>query len=81
MLGPVAGLALIAACAFPLDDGTSQGGDDQGTRDESASRLAEEVRTKGWIIFSARSPGGDWDLFVSRPDGSAAQAASAGRAA
>lgn len=33
-------------------------------------RLAEEVRGKGWIVWSARSEGGDWDLFRMRPDGS-----------
>jgi len=38
--------------------------------DQSVSRLAEEVREKGWIVFSARSEKGDWDLFVCRPDGS-----------
>src|SRR5205823_2871837 len=42
---------------------------DQGG--ESVARLAEEVRTKGWVIYSARSEAGDWDLFVCRPDGSA----------
>ena len=33
--------------------------------------LAKEVRTKGWIVFSATSAQGDWDLFLMRPDGSA----------
>lgn len=41
----------------------------QGPAPEIA-RLREEVRSKGWIAFSARSETGDWDLFVSRPDGS-----------
>jgi len=45
-----------------------------GTRpghDESAvAALAEEVRDKGWIVYSAQSGAGDWDLFVMRPDGS-----------
>src|SRR5262249_56468674 len=34
------------------------------------ARLASEVRGKGWIVFSARSDQGDWDLFLMRPDGS-----------
>ncbi len=34
------------------------------------AELAREVREKGWIVFSARSEAGDWDLFVMRPDGS-----------
>jgi len=38
--------------------------------DPRAAKLAEEVRGKGWIVFSARSPKGDWDLFLMRPDGS-----------
>jgi Tol biopolymer transport system component len=32
--------------------------------------LAAEVRDKGWIVFSAWTGQGDWDLFVMRPDGS-----------
>ena len=32
--------------------------------------LVEEVRCKGWIIYSARTGKGDWDLFLMRPDGS-----------
>src|SRR3954454_7496301 len=57
MLGPIAGLALIALGTLPAD--------------ESVSRLAEEVRTRGWIVYSARSEQGDWDLFACPPDGSA----------
>src|SRR5438034_8722960 len=34
------------------------------------TRLADEVRGLGWIVFSARSEQGDWDLFLMRPDGS-----------
>ena len=36
----------------------------------STYRLAAEVRGKGWIVFPARSEQGDWDLFLTRPDGS-----------
>ncbi len=32
--------------------------------------LASEVRDKGWIVYGARSPKGDWDLFMMRPNGS-----------
>jgi Tol biopolymer transport system component len=32
--------------------------------------LAVEVRAKGWIVFSAPSEHGDWDLHLMRPDGS-----------
>jgi Tol biopolymer transport system component len=37
---------------------------------DASSRLADEVRNKGWIVFAARSKQSDWDLFVCRPDGS-----------
>lgn len=36
---------------------------------DAAKQLAEEVHSKGWIAFSARSENGDWDLFLCRPDG------------
>ena len=42
----------------------------EARRDAPAARLAEEVRRCGWLVFSARSERGDWDLFVCRPDGS-----------
>lgn len=38
--------------------------------DEGNAALAREVKTKGWIVFPARSGNGDWDLFLIRPDGS-----------
>jgi Tol biopolymer transport system component len=63
MLGSIASLALIVAGPVLLGDGG-----------EAVSRLAEEVRTRGWIIYSARSDAGDWDLFACRPDGAAVRA-------
>jgi len=39
-------------------------------QDERVGQLADEVRAKGWIVYSARSDNGAWDLFLSRPDGS-----------
>ena len=36
-------------------------------------KLQEEVRTKGWIVFSAFTDRKEWDLFLSRPDGSQRQ--------
>jgi Tol biopolymer transport system component len=32
--------------------------------------LAAEVHSKGWIVFSAPSEHGGWDLYLMRPDGS-----------
>jgi Tol biopolymer transport system component len=52
----VAWLAFLYAVSLPASDGAAQ--------------LAREVGSKGWIIFSAKTPKGDWDLFVMRPDGS-----------
>ena len=34
------------------------------------TQLATELRGKGWIVFSAQTTHGDWDLFLMRPDGS-----------
>jgi Tol biopolymer transport system component len=39
--------------------------------DPGAAALAKEVAGRGWILFSARTAQGDYDLFVSRPDGAA----------
>ena len=62
-LKPVAGLAFLLTCASLA--AAVEPGDDPGARE-----LAREVANKGWILFSAKSPPGDYDLFVSRPDGS-----------
>jgi Tol biopolymer transport system component len=37
---------------------------------DPAAALGREVHGRGWIAFGARTPAGDWDLFVMRPDGS-----------
>jgi Tol biopolymer transport system component len=42
-----------------------------GPPDPSVRQLANEVQSLGWIVFSAKSDKGDWDLFLCRPDGSA----------
>ncbi|MFO1497748.1 MAG: hypothetical protein U1G07_05030 [Verrucomicrobiota bacterium] len=34
------------------------------------SELAAELRGRGWVVFSAQTAAGDWDLFLTRPDGS-----------
>jgi len=38
--------------------------------DPRVAQLAGEVVGKGWIVYSAKTPRGDWDLFLMRPDGS-----------
>ena len=37
---------------------------------DPADILAAELHSQGWLIFSARTDRGDWDLFLMRPDGS-----------
>ena len=37
---------------------------------QATNDLASEVRSKGWIVYSAKTKSGDWDLFLMRPDGS-----------
>ncbi len=59
-----AGILVILGVSQP------QGRCAEAAGDDPAARLAEEVRDKGWIVFSARSEKGDWDLFLCRPDGS-----------
>src|SRR4051812_29692917 len=44
--------------------------DEVRSSDGRVAALAKEVRSLGWIMFSASTPAGDWDLFVMRPDGS-----------
>lgn len=38
--------------------------------DPRTDGLAKEVGAKGWIVYSARTEKGDWDIFRIRPDGS-----------
>jgi len=42
----------------------------QHNEDTAVAVLAAELRNKGWIVFSAATGNGDWDLFLMRPDGS-----------
>ena len=39
--------------------------------DARVDALKTEVAARGWIVYGARSDNGTWDLFLSRPDGSA----------
>lgn len=55
--------ALFLFLGFP--EITQEAGHDARIAD-----LAREVRDKGWVVFSARTEQGDWDLFLMRPDGS-----------
>jgi Tol biopolymer transport system component len=58
-----AGLALLVCCAAPAFA-------ENPVADAGAAVLAGEVASRGWIGFSTKTGQGDYDLFVSRPDGS-----------
>ena len=60
----LAGVYLALGLAIPL----LAGGFDAHS---GTMELAKEVADKGWILFSARTSQGDYDLFMCRPDGSA----------
>ncbi len=38
--------------------------------ESSVEELAREVAPKGWILYSAKTKAGDYDLWLARPDGS-----------
>jgi Tol biopolymer transport system component len=38
---------------------------------EAVKKLADELRERGWIAYSAKTDQGNWDMWVMRPDGSA----------
>jgi len=64
-------LNALALAAFVVTSSTADAGEATNVSPPAAmARLAEEVRGLGWIIYGARSPRGDWDLFRCRPDGS-----------
>ena len=74
MPGPIACLALLLACGLPpgaaLLDPPAPAGKASA---EAVAQLALEVRGMGWIVYSARTSDGDWDLFACHPDGSGAR--------
>ena len=41
----------------------------RATKDPEVRKLYDEVANKGWIVYSAKSDQGDYDLFISRPNG------------
>lgn len=53
---------LTIAMGFPLLAGAAE-------EPPAPSSLAQELHTRGWIVFSAQTPEGNWDLFRMRPDG------------
>lgn len=62
---------VLAAAVLILANVPGEARDAQSTiKDPQVKKLYDELADKGWIIFSAKSEKGDYDLFVSRPNGS-----------
>jgi hypothetical protein len=59
-VGIVRALALVWALSAATVSGAEPG----------VEQLAKEVGGQGWILFSAKTAKGDYDLFLARPDGS-----------
>lgn len=59
-------LAEILPIPAPNPDPQSQNGD----QSQAVSLLSHELHDKGWLVFSAKTQTGTWDLIVMRPDGS-----------
>ena len=63
--------ALLIALTLSLDMASARGqSNTKGAQNPRVAELAKEVHTKGWIVYSAQTEKGDWDLFLMRPDGS-----------
>ncbi|MBM4435660.1 MAG: PD40 domain-containing protein, partial [Actinobacteria bacterium] len=45
------------------------GSADSGSPSTGKTSLASELHSLGWLVFSAKTERGDWDLFRMRPDG------------
>lgn len=56
----VTALTILAGAAYAAETG----------RRDAGAGLAADVARLGWIVYSAKSDSGDWDLFACRPDGS-----------
>jgi Tol biopolymer transport system component len=66
--------ALASACLallLSLARSSTSLGAEPAARDAGTEQLAREVAVRGWIVFSSKTPNGDYDLFAARPDGSA----------
>jgi Tol biopolymer transport system component len=63
-------LTLVASLATSCAEVTRSHAATNSVQPDAIQRLADEVRSRGWIVFSAKTDYGDWDLFLMRPDGS-----------
>jgi len=61
---------LLAITLLPLGNLYGGAGPEKPEmKDPEVRKLYNELSDKGWIIFSAKTDKGDYDLFVSRPNG------------
>jgi hypothetical protein len=62
---------LVCASLFLVMVSAAQASAETQAPGSDLQELRVEISTKGWLLFSARTPAGDYDLFLCRPDGSA----------
>ncbi len=63
-------MIVLSAMVSILANRPGTAGDAKGAiKDPQVRKLSAELADKGWIVFSAKSEKGDYDLFVSRPNG------------
>jgi hypothetical protein len=61
----ICGLALVSVLMLAIGGvGAAEVPDDE------TAILGREIANQGWILYAARTDAGDYDLFLSRPDGS-----------
>jgi WD40 repeat protein len=66
LFGALGGALLIIAAILPVPALAAA----ETSADPAVEKLSQEVANQGWLLFSAKTPQGDYDLFLSRPDGS-----------
>ncbi len=66
-------LHYLRSWAFALVLGGTLGGSilaSTAAETQELEKLKAELHGRGWLFFGTKTEGGDWDLFVMRPDGS-----------
>ena len=60
-------LAVIVLASANLSAGAQA--EKRASKDPEVRKLYNELANKGWIVYSAKTEKGDYDLFISRPNG------------
>jgi Tol biopolymer transport system component len=60
---------IFVAAEASAPEATSTSSRERSSEPNDESALASELHDRGWLAFSAKTPQGDWDLFLMRPDG------------